>query len=80
MTAYGFAVTKMMNGESMNNFKKQVRIAMVMLITLTLLLSIAIPVLAAEQETQPSGWNDPMLYVFMAVVVCSHSSMATNAY
>ena len=53
----------------MNNFKKQVRIAMVMLITLTLLLSIAIPVLAAEQETQPSGWNDPMLYVFMAVVV-----------
>ena len=53
----------------MNKFIKQRKIAMAILLGITFMLSMAITVFAEAGTAEPSGLRDPMLYVFMAVVV-----------
>ena len=52
----------------MNNFKKHQKIVMALMLVIAAIFAMAIPVFAETQEAEPSGWNDPMLYVFIAFV------------
>ena len=54
----------------MKNFSKKQKIAMAVMMALALVFALAIPAFAETQNAvaEPSGWNDPMFYIFMACV------------
>ena len=57
-----------MNGDIMNIFKKHQKAIPAALMILSALSAMAIPAFAEGEAVEPSGFNDPMLYLFFGFV------------